>query len=185
VRTQKRVEGERREPENGRGSGRVSRRNVKFEVNSAPVEVEVEARETLLDVVRSHLRLTGAHAGCEAGACGACTVLVDGETVRSCVVLAVQCGGRSVTTVEALGSPGELHPVMDAFRRHHGLQCGFCTPAMVLAAVELLAEDPHPDEATIREALAGNLCRCTGYAGIVAAVLDAADAAGTDAGDPA
>jgi aerobic-type carbon monoxide dehydrogenase small subunit (CoxS/CutS family) len=155
----------------------VNRRTVKLEVNATPVEAEVEPRETLLDLVRTHLRLTGAHAGCEAGACGACTVLLDGETVRSCLVLAVQCGGRAVTTVEALGTPGELHPVMDAFHRHHGLQCGFCTPAMVLAAVELLAEDPHPDEAAVREALAGNLCRCTGYAGIVDAVLAAADTA--------
>jgi aerobic carbon-monoxide dehydrogenase small subunit len=157
---------------------------VKLEVNARPVEVEVEPRETLLDLVRTHLGLTGAHAGCEAGACGACTVLLDGETVRSCLVLAVQCGGGTVTTVEALGTPGELHPVMEAFRRHHGLQCGFCTPAMVLTAVELLAEDPHPDEATVREALAGNLCRCTGYAGIVAAVLAAADAA-AGPGEPA
>jgi aerobic carbon-monoxide dehydrogenase small subunit len=152
----------------------VNRRAVKLEVNGSPAEVEVEPRDTLLDVVRSHLGLTGAHAGCETGVCGACTVLVDGETVRSCLVLAVQCGGRSVTTVEALGSPGNLHPVMEAFRRHHGVQCGFCTPAMVLTAVELLADDPEPDEATVRAALAGNLCRCTGYAGIVAAVLDAA-----------
>jgi carbon-monoxide dehydrogenase small subunit len=152
---------------------------VKLEVNATPLEAEVEPRETLLDLVRTQ-GLTGAHAGCEAGTCGACTVLLDGETVRSCLVLAVQCGGRSVTTIEALGTPDQLHPVMDAFHRHHGLQCGFCTPAMVLAAVELLADDPHPDEATVREALAGNQCRCTGYAGIVAAVLAAAGPDGAD-----
>jgi carbon-monoxide dehydrogenase small subunit len=101
-------------------------------------------------------------------------VLLDGETVRSCLLLAVQCAGRSITTIEGLGQPDALHPVMEAFRRCHALQCGFCTPGMVLTAVELLAENPSPSDAEVREALAGNICRCTGYAGIVAAVLDAA-----------
>jgi aerobic-type carbon monoxide dehydrogenase small subunit (CoxS/CutS family) len=155
------------------------RRLVKFEVDGQAVEVEVEPRDTLLDVVRSQLGVTSAHAGCEHGACGACTLLVDGVTVRSCLMLAVQCTGSKVSTIAAFTSPGspadqELHPVMDAFRRHHAVQCGFCTPAMVLGAIELLAENPHPDETTVRQALAGNLCRCTGYAGIVAAVLDVA-----------
>ena len=153
------------------------RRAVKLAVNGEPVDAEVEPRVTLLDLVRS-LGLTGAHAGCETGVCGACTVLLDGATVRSCLVLGVQCDGHDVTTIEALGTPGDLHPVMRAFHEHHGLQCGFCTPAMVLAAVELLADSPRPDEATVRRALAGNLCRCTGYAGIVEAVL----AAGADPG---
>jgi carbon-monoxide dehydrogenase small subunit len=146
---------------------------VSFVVNGEAVEVWVEPRDTLLDVVRAQ-GLTGAHAGCETGVCGACTVLLDGETVRSCLVFGVQCDGHDVTTIEALGTPGDLHPVMRAFHEHHGLQCGFCTPAMVLAAVELLAEAPCPSEAAVRRALAGNLCRCTGYAGIVEAVLAAA-----------
>jgi aerobic carbon-monoxide dehydrogenase small subunit len=148
-------------------------RLVSFEVNGEAVEVWVEPRDTLLDVVRAQ-GLTGAHAGCETGVCGACTVLLDGETVRSCLVFGVQGDGHEVTTIEALGTPDDLHPVMRAFHEHHGLQCGFCTPAMVLAAVELLAEEPCPSETAVRRALAGNLCRCTGYAGIVEAVLAAA-----------
>jgi carbon-monoxide dehydrogenase small subunit len=148
--------------------------NVKLNVNGEAAEVEVEPRETLLDVVRERLCLTGAHAGCEQGSCGACTVLVDGELARSCLVFAVQCEGKSITTIEHFGSPASLHPMMESFRRHHGLQCGFCTPAMVLTAIALLEESPHPSEAEVRAALAGNLCRCTGYAGIVDAVLDVA-----------
>lgn len=146
--------------------------NVKLEVNGEAAEVQVEPRETVLDVVRERLGLTGAHAGCEQGSCGACTVLLDGQPVRSCLLFAVQCENKPVTTIEAFGRPDALHPVMDAFRRHHGLQCGFCTPAMVLTAIALLAESPNPTEDDVRQALAGNLCRCTGYAGIVAAVLD-------------
>jgi carbon-monoxide dehydrogenase small subunit len=141
-------------------------------VNGERRTFEGPARTTLLDALRG-IGLTGTHAGCEHGACGACTVLLDGETVRSCLVLAGQCGGHHVTTIEGLGSPDALHPVMESFRRCHGLQCGFCTPGMVLTAVELLGENPSPTEAEVREALSGNLCRCTGYAGIVAAVLDA------------
>ncbi len=151
-----------------------TRYRVKLEVNGEVVEVEVEARDSLLDVLREQLGLTGTHAGCEQGACGACTVLLDGQVVRSCLVLAVQVGGRSVTTIEAVGQPGALHPVQEALRRHHGLQCGFCTPGIVLAAIDLLARVPDPDEAEIREALAGNLCRCTGYAGMVAAIAEVA-----------
>jgi carbon-monoxide dehydrogenase small subunit len=147
---------------------------IKLEVNGEVVEIEVEGRETLLDVVRERLGLTGTHAGCEQGACGACTVLLGGEAVRSCLVLAVQLNGASVTTIEAIGTPGALHPVQAALQRHHGLQCGFCTPGMVLATLDLLAHNPVPSEADIRGALAGNLCRCTGYTGVVEAVLDAA-----------
>jgi carbon-monoxide dehydrogenase small subunit len=147
---------------------------IKLEVNGEVVEIEVEGRETLLDVVRERLGLTGTHAGCEQGACGACTVLLGGEAVRSCLVLAVQLNGASVTTIEAVGTPGALHPVQAALQRHHGLQCGFCTPGMVLATLDLLAHNPVPSEADIRGALAGNLCRCTGYTGVVEAVLDAA-----------
>ena len=143
---------------------------TELRVNGEPVTVEVEPRTTLLDALRS-AGLTGVHAGCEHGACGACTVLLDGETVRSCLLLAVQCGGdrHEVTTVEGLG----WTPLMASFRRNHGLQCGFCTPAMVLTCQELLDENPAPTEAEVREAVSGNICRCTGYAGIVASVLDA------------
>jgi len=148
--------------------------NVKLNVNGEAAELEVEPRETLLDVVRERLGLTGAHAGCEQGSCGACTVLVDGELTRSCLIFAVQCEDNAITTIEHFGSPDALHPMMDAFRRHHGLQCGFCTPAMVLTAIALLEESPNPTEGDVRSALAGNLCRCTGYAGIVDAVLDVA-----------
>jgi aerobic carbon-monoxide dehydrogenase small subunit len=155
------------------------KQTVKLGVNDDAAEVEVEPRETLLDVLREQLRLTGVHAGCEQGACGACTVLLDGDPVRSCLVFAVQCDGKQVTTIEHFGSPESLHPMMEAFRRHHGLQCGFCTPAMVLTAIALLEESPHPSEAEVRTALAGNLCRCTGYAGIVDAVLDVASASET------
>jgi carbon-monoxide dehydrogenase small subunit len=146
-------------------------RRVKLAVNGETVELDVEPRDTLLDTLRDRLGLTGTHAGCEHGSCGACTVLLDGDVVRSCLLLTVQCPDRSVTTIEALGSPDALHPVQAALQRHHGLQCGFCTPGIVLTAVELLARDPDPTEGTIRLALAGNLCRCTGYAGIVDAVL--------------
>jgi len=147
---------------------------VKLEVNGEAAEVAVEPRETLLDVLREHLGLTGAHAGCEHGACGACTVLLDGEPVRACLLFAVQCEDHTITTIEGVGRPDALHPMMEAFRRHHALQCGFCAPAMVLSAIALLESNARPTEAEVREALAGNLCRCTGYSGIVAAVLDTA-----------
>jgi aerobic-type carbon monoxide dehydrogenase small subunit (CoxS/CutS family) len=149
-------------------------RSVKLDVNGDAAEVAVEPRETLLDVLRDRLGLTGAHAGCEHGACGACTVLLDGEPVRSCLLFAVQCEHHAITTIEGIGRPDALHPMMEAFRRHHALQCGFCTPAMVLSAMALLESTPQPSEDEVREALAGNLCRCTGYSGIVAAVLDMA-----------
>src|SRR5581483_2144595 len=126
----------------GRARGGSVKRTVKLSVNGDAAEVDVEPRDTLLDVVREQLRLTGAHAGCEHGACGACTVLLDGEVVRSCLVFAVQCEGKAVTTIEAFGRPDELHPMMAAFREHHGLQCGFCTPAMVLTAIAFVAEYP-------------------------------------------
>jgi carbon-monoxide dehydrogenase small subunit len=150
----------------------TTRYRVKLEVNGDVVEISVEARETLLDVLREHLGLTGTHAGCEQGSCGACTVLVDGQVVRACLLLAVQLGGRSVTTIEGVGRPDALHPVQEALRRHHGLQCGFCTPGIVLTAIDLLERVASPGEEEIREALAGNLCRCTGYAGIVAAIAE-------------
>jgi carbon-monoxide dehydrogenase small subunit len=147
---------------------------VKLEVNGGGVEIEVNGRDTLLDVLRERLGLTGTHAGCEHGACGACTVIIDGALARSCLVLAVQLDGQSVSTIEAIGTPDSLHPVQAAFQRHHGLQCGYCTPGMVLAAIDLLSHNGQPTESEVRRALAGNLCRCTGYAGVVEAVLDAA-----------
>jgi aerobic-type carbon monoxide dehydrogenase small subunit (CoxS/CutS family) len=131
-------------------------------------------RMLLSDFLRQQIGLTGVHVGCEHGVCGACTVLLDGVPVRSCLMFAVQIDGAKVTTIEGLATGEAMHPVQDAFKRNHGLQCGFCTPGMVLTAVDLLKRHPDPDEATIREALSGNICRCTGYEGIVAAVTDAA-----------
>jgi carbon-monoxide dehydrogenase small subunit len=128
----------------------------------------------LSDFLRQQLGLTGVHVGCEHGVCGACTVLLEGAPVRSCLMFAVQVGDSEITTIEGLAEGDALHPVQDAFRRNHGLQCGFCTPGMVLTSVDLLRRNPHPDADTVREALSGNLCRCTGYEGIVTAVLDAA-----------
>jgi len=147
---------------------------AKFEVNGHTVEVDVEARETLLDVLRTRLGLTGTHGGCEHGACGACTVTLDGSLARSCLVLAVQATGHAVTTIEAVAKGDELHPVQAAIGHYHGLQCGFCTPGMVLTAIDLLENDPSPTPEAIHRALAGNLCRCTGYDGLVAAILEVA-----------
>jgi len=148
---------------------------VALEVNGAARSCTIEPRLTLADCLRHELGLTGTHLGCENGVCGTCTVLVDGVSVRSCLMLAVQAAGARVQTVEGLaGDDGRLHPLQEAFRRNHGLQCGYCTPGMLMTAVELLAENPHPSETDVREALAGNLCRCTGYDGIVASVLAAA-----------
>jgi carbon-monoxide dehydrogenase small subunit len=148
---------------------------VSFTVNGARTEVDVEPRMTLADCLRHVLRLTGTHVGCEHGVCGACTVLVDGEAVRSCLMFAVQTEGAEVTTVEGL-SPGggRLSPVQAGFRACHGLQCGFCTPGFVVSATAFLAENPDPTEAEIRSGLSGNICRCTGYQGIVRAVQTAA-----------
>ena len=150
-------------------------RSITLAVNGTRHEIEVETRLTLADCLRHELGLTGTHLGCEHGVCGACTVLVDGQAVRSCLMLAVQAGHAAVTTVEGLaGTDGALHPLQEAFRDHHGLQCGFCTPGMLMTLVEFLDENPAPTEAEVREAISGNLCRCTGYQGIVAAALGAA-----------
>ncbi len=143
-------------------------------VNGVAREADAEARMTLADFLRERLGLTGTHLGCEHGVCGACTVLVDGAAVRSCLMLAVQARGHEVRTVEGLADGERLHPVQQAFRECHGFQCGFCTPGFVMATVALLDEDPAPDEATIRETLSGNICRCTGYESIVDGVLRAA-----------
>ncbi len=147
---------------------------VTINVNGRAESGLAAPRMLLSDFLRQQIGLTGVHVGCEHGVCGACTVLLDGEPVRSCLMFAVQLDGAEITTIEGLAAGEAMHPMQDAFKRNHGLQCGFCTPGMVLTAVDLLKRHPEPDEATIREALSGNLCRCTGYEGIVAAVIDAA-----------
>jgi aerobic carbon-monoxide dehydrogenase small subunit len=144
--------------------------SVSLTVNGKPVAAEVEARTLLVQFLRDNLQLTGTHVGCDTAQCGACTILVDGKAVKSCNVLAVQAQGAKVTTIEGLAANGELHPMQEAFKRHHGLQCGFCTPGMVMTAVGLAAQNKKPTEAEIREALDGNFCRCTGYHNIVKAV---------------
>jgi carbon-monoxide dehydrogenase small subunit len=149
---------------------------ITVRVNERDYVERVAPRLLLSDFLRHQLGLTGTHVGCEHGVCGACTVLLDGAAVRSCLLLAVQADGARITTVEGLARDGEpLHPVQEAFREMHGLQCGFCTPGVLLSAVELLRDTPHPDDATIRRGLAGNLCRCTGYQNIVRAVRRAAE----------
>lgn len=152
------------------------KRRVTLEVNGMPYEQDVEVRLTLADFLRHQLRLTGTHIGCEHGVCGACTVLVDGLSVRSCLMLAAQANGSEITTVEGIApSDNELHPLQEAFRDHHGLQCGFCTPGMLTTLLEFLRDNPSPTERDVREAISGNLCRCTGYQGIVDSALDAAE----------
>jgi len=147
---------------------------VRLTVNGARLEGRCAPRKLLVDFLREDLALTGTHVGCEHGICGACTVLVDGEAARSCLMLAVQADGAEITTVEGLMKDGVLHPLQEAFRQHHGLQCGFCTPGMLLTALDLLRVHPDPSDAEIREGLSAVLCRCTGYHGIVSAVRAAA-----------
>jgi aerobic-type carbon monoxide dehydrogenase small subunit (CoxS/CutS family) len=147
---------------------------VRFELNGEGVEAEIEPRMSLADCLRHVLRRTGTHVGCEHGVCGACTVIVDGAAVRSCLMLGVQAEGAKIVTIEGLNSPdGELTPLQAAFRKHHALQCGFCTPGFLTTAHALLSEEPDADEARVREVLSGNLCRCTGYIPIIEAVLAA------------
>jgi carbon-monoxide dehydrogenase small subunit len=144
-------------------------------VNGRPHALDVPAEQTLVHLLRQDLGLTGTHVGCDTAQCGACTVLLDGQAVKSCNLLALQCDGRAVATVEGLAAPdGSLNPLQQAFSRCHGLQCGYCTPGMLMSATALLAEQPHPSEEQIVHALEGNLCRCTGYVNIVAAVREAA-----------
>ena len=150
-------------------------RTIRVTVNGQRYERTVEPRLTLADFLRDSLGLTGTHVGCEHGVCGACTVLHDGQPVRSCLLLAVQMDGASLTTIEGVADGDTLHPVQQAFWDHHGLQCGFCTPGIVLVAKALLEENPRPTDAEIREAISGNLCRCTGYHFIVEAIRAAAD----------
>ena len=150
-------------------------REIQVSVNGKDHSAKVETRTSLGDFLRQNLGLTGTHLGCEHGVCGACTVILDGEAVRSCLMLAVQANGHEVTTVEGLaGEEGELHPLQEAFWKHHGLQCGFCTPGMLTSLVAFLRDNPNPSERDIREAISGNICRCTGYQGIVDATLEAA-----------
>jgi len=149
---------------------------VSIVVNGERREAEVESRQLLVYFLRDELGLTGTSVGCDTSSCGACTVLVDGESVKSCTVLAVQADGADVTTIEGLAENGELHPVQQAFHERHALQCGYCTPGFVMAAVSLLRENPNPREDEIRHGLEGNLCRCTGYHNIVKAVQAAAEA---------
>jgi carbon-monoxide dehydrogenase small subunit len=157
-------------PSNGGGGVR----QIALTVNGERREAEVEPRQLLVYFLREQLGLTGTHVGCDTSSCGACTVLLGGESVKSCTLLAVQADGYEVTTIEGLARDGELHPVQQAFHEQHALQCGFCTPGMVLATVSLLAEEPNPSEQAIRLGLEGNLCRCTGYHNIVKAVQAAA-----------
>jgi aerobic carbon-monoxide dehydrogenase small subunit len=151
---------------------------VSVTINGAQQEHDVEPRLLLVHYIRDVVGLTGTNIGCDTSSCGACTVLIDGESVKSCTVLAVQADGADITTIEGLAKGDELHPVQAAFREHHGLQCGYCTPGMVMAAVSLLQEKDKPTEAEVREGLEGNLCRCTGYHNIVKAVMAAAGSEG-------
>jgi carbon-monoxide dehydrogenase small subunit len=145
-------------------------------VNGKAVSADVEARTLLVQYLRDHLGLTGTHVGCDTSQCGACVVHVDGKSAKSCTVLAVQAQGAKVTTIEGLATDGKLHPMQEAFRENHGLQCGFCTPGMVMSAVDLVQNNPNPNEHDVREWLEGNICRCTGYHNIVKAILAGAQA---------
>jgi carbon-monoxide dehydrogenase small subunit len=148
--------------------------NVSVTVNGQSREADVEPRTLLVYFLREDLGLTGTNVGCDTSTCGSCTVLLDGESVKSCTLLAAQADGHEVTTIEAMADGDTMHPIQDAFHRNHGLQCGYCTPGMVMAAASYLKENPSPTEEEVREALEGNLCRCTGYQNIVTSILDAA-----------
>jgi carbon-monoxide dehydrogenase small subunit len=154
---------------------------ISIRVNSTSHDLDVDTRTSLVDLLRDRLRLTGAHVGCRTGNCGACTVLLDGQNVKSCCILAVDVAGHEVTTIEALSSgPDDLHPIQEAFVEHQGLQCGFCTPGMILSTLHLLRSNPSPSEAEIRHGIAGNLCRCTGYQFIVESIQAAAEGGGNE-----
>ena len=149
--------------------------SITLSVNGKSVTKEVEARELLVHFLRDHLSLTGTHVGCDTSSCGACTILVDGKATKSCTLLAVQADGAEIMTIEGLASNGELHPIQEGFKENHGLQCGLCTPGMVMTAVDILQRNPNPSEHEIREGLEGNFCRCTGYHNIVKSIQYAAD----------
>ena len=148
---------------------------VSLTVNERPVEADLPANTLLSDLIRGHLGLTGTHVGCDTSQCGACTIHMDGRAVKSCAILAVQADGASITTIEGLAPEGGLHPLQQGFWDNHGLQCGFCTPGMIMCAADLLAREPDPDETEVRHAIEGNYCRCTGYHNIVRAVMAAAE----------
>ncbi|MCY4367827.1 MAG: (2Fe-2S)-binding protein [bacterium] len=157
-------------------------RSVVLNVNGAGRAISVEPRKTLADAIREDLGLTGTHLGCEHGVCGACTVLLDDEVVRSCLLFAVQAEGAEITTIEGIGSGDTLHPMQQAFSQYHGLQCGFCTPGMILAGIDVLSRNPDPSPQEIREEMGGNICRCTGYQKIVESVQAAAVEMSNDGG---
>jgi carbon-monoxide dehydrogenase small subunit len=150
--------------------------SLSLTVNGKAVRAEVDPRTLLVDFIRNHLALTGTHVGCDTGQCGACTVLIDGNAVKACTILAAQAEGAKITTIEGLATDGAMHPMQTAFKECHGLQCGFCTPGMVMSAIDLVQRHPNLDEKAIREGLEGNLCRCTGYQNIVKAVAQGAAA---------
>ena len=153
----------------------MSKTSITLNVNGKSVETNAEPRELLIHVLREQLEVTGPHIGCETSHCGACTVEIDGRSVKSCTVFAIQAQGAEITTIEGLGNPDKLHVLQEKFKEHHGLQCGYCTPGMITRAHRLLEENPNPTEEDVRFGIAGNLCRCTGYQNIVKAVLAAAD----------
>jgi len=155
--------------------------NVRLTVNGTEHELDVEPRLLLVHALRDRLGLTGTHVGCDTSNCGACTIHMDGEAVKSCTVLAVQADGAELTTIEGLGTEDNLHPMQEAFWNNHGLQCGYCTPGMIMSATALLERNPNPSEEEVRHGLEGNLCRCTGYHNIVKSVLDAASKSGAQA----
>jgi len=157
------------------------KREISLTINGARYTGVAEPRRSLVDFIRGDLGLTGTHVGCEHGVCGACTILLDGETVRSCLMFAVQADGAELTTIEGVAEGKKLHPIQQAFKQHHALQCGFCTPAMILTALELLRDNPSPTEDEIRVGLSGSLCMCTGYVNIVRAVKAAAETMLTEA----
>lgn len=154
--------------------------NIRFNLNDRPVQGEAEARMQLADFLRHVLGAYGTHVGCEHGVCGACTVLVDGRPTRACLMLAVQADGAEVLTVEGLAEQGQLNSLQQAFSRHHALQCGFCTPGILISTTQFLRDVPHPDETQVRDMLSGHLCRCTGYQGIVDAILECASTGPSD-----
>jgi 2-furoyl-CoA dehydrogenase 2Fe-2S iron sulfur subunit len=162
---------------------RDQRATVSVTLNGRRLSAEAEPRMSLSDFIRHALGATGTHVGCEHGVCGACTVLVDGVAVRSCLTLAVQADGREITTVEALANDGALNPLQQSFRNNHALQCGFCTPGILMSFTDFLRRNPRPSEAEVLEVLSGHICRCTGYAGIIAAVLEAAATMNSNEGE--
>lgn len=153
----------------------MSKTSITLNVNGKEVSTTAEPRELLIHVLREQLDITGPHIGCETSHCGACTVEIDGKSVKSCTLFAIQAQGKQITTIEGLGSPDQLHVIQEKFREHHGLQCGYCTPGMITRAHRLLQENPNPTEEDVRFGIAGNLCRCTGYQNIVKAVMAAAE----------